>query len=90
MRISLVGCVKGKAVTPRPTLLRGPGLLVARDNASLDVFWLRDESLEDTDKLPSPGMITAEIVEDLEAALAEFADLAESLQGIGINAAEET
>ncbi|MDQ3147437.1 MAG: hypothetical protein M3R01_11000, partial [Actinomycetota bacterium] len=52
--------------------------------ASLDIFWLRDESLEDTDDLPAPGVIAAEIVEDLEAALAEFAELAESLQCIGI------
>jgi len=57
--------------------------LVARDKASLDIFWLRDESLEDTDNLPPPGVIAAEIVDDLEAALAEFTELAESLQGIG-------
>jgi type I restriction enzyme M protein len=58
--------------------------LVARDKASLDIFWLRDESLEDTDNLPTPGVIAAEIVEDLQAALAEFTELAESLQGIGV------
>jgi len=63
--------------------------LLARDKASLDIFWLRDESLEDTDNLPSPGVIAAEIVEDLQAALAEFAELAESLQGIGVDLAEE-
>ena len=50
--------------------------LVARDKASLDVFWLRDESLEDTDNLPAPEIIAAEIIEDLQAALAEFAALA--------------
>jgi type I restriction enzyme M protein len=63
--------------------------LVARDKASLDIFWLRDESLEDTDSLPPPGVIAAEIVEDLEAALAEFTELAESLQGIGVDIAPE-
>jgi hypothetical protein len=52
---------------------------------SLDIFWLRDESLEATDNLPSLGVIAAEIVEDLEAALAEFTELAESLQGIGVD-----
>ena len=56
--------------------------LMARDKASLDIFWLRDESLEDTDNLPAPGVIAAEIVEDLQAALAEFVELAESLQDI--------
>ena len=46
--------------------------LVARDKASLDITWLRDDSLEDTENLPSPDVIAREIVEDLEAALAEF------------------
>jgi type I restriction enzyme M protein len=53
--------------------------LVQRDKASLDVFWLRDESLEDTDNLPAPEIIAAEIVEDLEAALAQFSEIAASL-----------
>jgi hypothetical protein len=43
--------------------------LVNRDKASLDIFWLRDESLSDSDNLPAPEVIAAEIVEDLEAAL---------------------
>ena len=54
--------------------------LVARDKASLDIFWLRDESLEDSANLADPDVIAAEIVEDLQAALEEFeliyADLA--------------
>lgn len=52
-----------------------------RDKASLDIFWLRDESLENADNPPPPSLIAAEIVEDLEAALAEFALIAESLGG---------
>lgn len=28
--------------------------LVARDKASLDIFWLKDESLSESDNLPSP------------------------------------
>ena len=31
--------------------------LVARDKASLDIFWLRDESLEDIENLPPPEVI---------------------------------
>jgi type I restriction enzyme M protein len=57
----------------------------AREKASLDIFWLRDESLEDTDSLPPPGVIAAEIVEDLQAALTELTELAESLQSVGID-----
>jgi type I restriction enzyme M protein len=53
--------------------------LTARDKASLDLIWLRDESLEDMDNLPPPEVIAQEIVEDLEAALAQFAAVAESL-----------
>jgi type I restriction enzyme M protein len=61
--------------------------LVARDKASLDVFWLRDESLEDSENLPAPEVIAAEIVEDLEAALAQFEEIAASLSSSGEDAA---
>ena len=53
--------------------------IVARDKANLDIFWLRDDSLEDADALPAPEVLAAEIAEDLEAALAEFAEIASSL-----------
>jgi type I restriction enzyme M protein len=46
--------------------------LVARDKASLDIFWLKDESLADSDNLPAPEIIAQEIVEDLQAALEQF------------------
>jgi type I restriction enzyme M protein len=47
-----------------------------RDKISLDLIWLRDESLEDSDNLPPPDVLAQEIVEDLEAALSEFAQIA--------------
>ena len=53
--------------------------LIARDKVSLDIFWLRDDSLADTDNLPPPGVIAAEIVEDLEAALEQMRLIAEDL-----------
>ncbi len=62
--------------------------LLQRDKVSLDLVWLRDESLEDMDNLPPPDVIAQEIVEDLEAALAEFAAVAESL-GPGFSSKEE-
>ncbi|MDE2618129.1 MAG: SAM-dependent DNA methyltransferase, partial [Burkholderiales bacterium] len=55
--------------------------LVARDKASLDIFWLKDESLADSDNLPPPEVIAQEIVEDLQAALAQFKLIAEDLGG---------
>ena len=59
--------------------------LIARDKASLDIFWLRDESLEDSENLPAPEVIAAEIVEDLQAALDQFAAIAASLGGSGVD-----
>jgi type I restriction enzyme M protein len=54
--------------------------LVARDKANLDIFWLRDESLDDAASLEEPDIIAAEIIEDLQTALDEmsliYADLA--------------
>ncbi|MEO7962927.1 MAG: class I SAM-dependent DNA methyltransferase [Gemmatimonadaceae bacterium] len=57
--------------------------LVARDKASLDVFWLRDEALEASANLPAPEIIAAEIVEDLRAALEAFEGLETALAARG-------
>jgi type I restriction enzyme M protein len=53
--------------------------LIQRDKVSLDIFWLKDESLEDSDNLPAPGVLALEIVENLEAALDQFRGVIESL-----------
>jgi len=53
--------------------------LMQRDKVSLDIFWLRDESLEDAENLPEPDVLAREIVENLEAALEQFRGLAEEL-----------
>lgn len=53
--------------------------IVARDKANLDILWLKDDSLEDSDNLPPPAELAAEIVESLEAALAEFRAVEEAL-----------
>ncbi|HLU25089.1 MAG TPA: N-6 DNA methylase, partial [Longimicrobiales bacterium] len=49
--------------------------LIQRDKANLDIFWLRDEALEESANLPDPEVIAAEIVEDLRAALEEFEEI---------------
>lgn len=54
--------------------------VIQRDKVSLDITWLRDESLEDAANLPAPDVLAQEIADDLEAALAEFAQIAESLR----------
>ena len=53
--------------------------LAQRDKTSLDIFWLKDEALEDTANLPDPDVIAAEIAEDLRAALEEFEAIAAGL-----------
>ncbi len=54
--------------------------ITARDKANLDITWLRDESLEDLDNLPSPDVLAREIVEDLTAALEESEAVAVALE----------
>ncbi len=54
--------------------------LLKRDKLNLDIFWLKDESLEDSANLPDPDVIAQEIVEDLEAALSQFAQIASDLK----------
>jgi len=54
---------------------------IARDKASLDIFWLKDDSLADSDNLPPPAVIAQEIVEDLQAALEQFKLIAGDLGG---------
>ena len=50
--------------------------LIKRDKVSLDIFWLRDESMEDTASLPAPDVIAEEIVEDLRAVLEQLEEIA--------------
>ncbi len=53
--------------------------LLKRDKVNLDIFWLRDESLEDSANLPDPDVLALEIAEELEAALEQFAAIARPL-----------
>ena len=54
--------------------------LMKRDKVNLDIFWLKDESLEDSDDLPEPDVIAAEIADDLQAALEQFTLIAADLR----------
>jgi len=54
--------------------------LLKRDKVNLDIFWLKDESLEDSANLPDPDVIAAEIAEDLQAALDQFSQIASDLK----------
>lgn len=54
--------------------------LVQRDKLNLDIFWLKDDNLQDIDSLPAPDVIAAEIVENLQAALVQFSAVADELE----------
>ena len=54
--------------------------LVKRDKVNLDIFWLKDKSLEDSDDLPDPDVIAQEIADDLQAALDQFSSIANGLK----------
>ena len=53
--------------------------LIQRDKLNLDIFWLKDDNLQDIDSLPPSNIIAAEIVENLQAALEQFTAVAEEL-----------
>ena len=54
--------------------------LIQRDKVSLDIFWLKDESLEDMENLPDPKVLALEIAENLESALDQFRAIYEDLE----------
>jgi hypothetical protein len=63
-----------------PTLSRSLDLPVCLARSPSARLWLKDESLEDSANLPPPDIIAGEIVEDLQAALAQFAEIANDLK----------
>ena len=54
--------------------------IIARDKTSLDIFWLKDQSLTDLDNLPEPDVLATEIIDNLEAGLNSFRAIAAALQ----------
>jgi type I restriction enzyme M protein len=46
---------------------------------NLEIFWLKDESLEDTENLPDPDILARDIAENLESALEQFKSIYEYL-----------
>lgn len=51
--------------------------IIERDKTSLDITWLKDKGLADLDNLPEPDEIVADILENLEAGLAAFREIAD-------------
>lgn len=63
--------------------------LIKRDKLSLDLFWIKDKSLTDTDSLPAPSILAEEIADDLETALEQFTKIAAKLRGAVVNPEDE-
>jgi len=53
--------------------------LSKRDKLNLDLFWLKDKSLEESDDLPPPDVLSAEIAADLESILERFQTITSKL-----------
>ncbi|CAL2085502.1 Type I restriction-modification system, DNA-methyltransferase subunit M [Tenacibaculum sp. 190524A02b] len=53
--------------------------IIDRDKTSLDIFWIKDKSLTDLDNLPDPDILAGEIIENIEASLAGFKEIMETL-----------
>ncbi|HBV95888.1 MAG: DNA methyltransferase [Peptococcaceae bacterium BICA1-7] len=53
--------------------------IVKRDKVNLDIFWLKDKSLEDSDDLPAPEVLARQIADDLQTALEQFSIIADEL-----------
>lgn len=53
--------------------------LVKRDKLNMEIFWLKDESLEESENLPDPDVLAREVAEDLEAALEQFSQIVNEL-----------
>ena len=54
--------------------------IIARDKTSLDIFWVKDQSLTDLDNLPDPDVLALEIIDNIEAGLASFREIVNTLE----------
>jgi len=59
--------------------------IITRDKTNLDIFWLKDESLDDMVNLPDPDTLAQDIIENIESGLASFKEIVEGLNGKKIN-----
>jgi type I restriction enzyme M protein len=56
--------------------------LTSSHQVNLDIFWLRDESLEETANLPEPDVLAEEMLEYLESAVELLRGLAADLGAV--------
>jgi type I restriction enzyme M protein len=58
--------------------------IIARDKTSLDIFWLKDQSLTDLDNLPDPDILANEIIENLESGLTCFREIMDTINATAL------
>ncbi len=54
--------------------------IIKRDKTSLDIFWLKDDSIEDSANLPTPEILAQEIADNLEDALEQMRGIINSFE----------
>ncbi len=59
--------------------------IIERDKTSLDIFWLKDDSLADLDNLPDPDILANEIIDNIEAGLESFKEIMSTLNEVSVN-----
>ena len=62
--------------------------ILKSDKKSLDIFWIKDKSLADLENLPSPDVLAADIIENLQSALESFQELKGQLKKSNKNKGE--
>jgi type I restriction enzyme M protein len=53
--------------------------IINRDKTSLDITWIKDQSLTDLDNLPDPDILANDIIENLEASIEDFKEIMEAI-----------
>ncbi len=56
------------------------GDILARDKTSLDITWIKDQSLADLDNLPDPDFLAEQIIENIESGLESFRAIVNTLR----------
>lgn len=54
--------------------------IIKRDKVNLDITWIKDKSLEDSENLPEPEVLACEIADNLQEAWEQFSFIANELE----------
>lgn len=77
---SSITIVNEEGKTDRESITYEREEIIKRDKTSLDIFWLKDNSVEDSANLPSPEILAADILENIENAAEQFREILEEIK----------